>query len=175
MAYLREINRDDIQTINEWRNVHELIDCLGANFRYINQEVDLKWFDEYMKNRANTVRCAICEEDQLVGMVALTDINHINGDGLLHIMIGNANYQGKGIGYFAIVEMLKHAFLNLNLHRIELQVLESNKRAQSLYNKAGFKMEGIRRDSVYKNGYYQNLYIMSILREEFDEKYFKKN
>ena len=32
-------------------------------------------------------------------------------------MIGNKEQQNKGIGTFAIREILKHAFMNMNLHR----------------------------------------------------------
>lgn len=50
------MERKDLTIINSWRNDHELIEQLGAPFRYINLEVDPKWFDLYMSNRGNQVR-----------------------------------------------------------------------------------------------------------------------
>jgi hypothetical protein len=47
--YLRELTRDDIKTINVWRNNKTLVDQLGAPFRYINMETDEQWFEQYMK------------------------------------------------------------------------------------------------------------------------------
>ena len=41
--YLREIERKDIETINGWRNDKQVIDFLGAPYRFINQEVDNTW------------------------------------------------------------------------------------------------------------------------------------
>lgn len=38
--------------------------------------------------------------------------------------------------------MLEHAFSNMNLHRVELAVLEDNRRARALYEKVGFVEEG---------------------------------
>lgn len=170
MYKLREIRKDDISTINNWRNDPDLIACLGAPYRYINEDVDNNWFDQYMRSRNNAVRCAIVDEnkaDCILGMISLLDINYINRSGQLHIMIGDANNRGKGMGAFAVNEMLIHAFNNLNLHRVELNVLERNSIAQRLYKKCGFTVEGLRREANYKNGQYENVVMMSILKSEW--------
>ena len=168
MLKLREINEDDLNIINTWRNKKELIDNLGAPFRYICPEVDKRWYENYINNRNMAVRCAIVDEsDKILGLVYLTSIDQLNQSAEFGIMIGSSNNQGKGIGTFAVKEMLKHAFYNLNLQRIELTVLENNDRAKHLYEKCGFKFEGIKRRSNYKNGTFVNLLMYSILKEEF--------
>jgi len=65
--------------------------------------------------------------------------------------------------------MVKHAFFNLNLHRIELDVLNINTTAQKLYEKCGFVKEGTRRKAVYKKGSFVDMHIYSILREEYGD------
>ena len=173
MYQLRELCREDIPTINIWRNDPQLIAQLGAPYRYINQDVDMHWFDQYMSNRNTCVRCAIVDTDSpadILGLVSLTGIDQLNQSAELHIMIGAAEAQGKGMGTFAIVQMLRHAFLNLNLHRVELQVLTSNERACHTYEKVGFVREGMLRSAVYKNGKFVDLYLYSILKEEFLQK-----
>lgn len=168
MLKLRELERKDLECINKWRNNHTLIDFLGAPYRYINIDVDIKWYENYMANRATAVRCAIVEEnDEILGLVSLTGINHMNQSAELHIMIGDSNNQGKGVGTFAVKSILSHAFNNLNLHRVELGVLESNERAIHLYEKCGFVKEGLKREFCYKNGKFENLLIYSCLKNEF--------
>lgn len=168
MYRLRELERKDISTINKWRNNEDIISNLGAPFRYINQDIDNKWFDSYLTNRNNCVRCSIVdEEDLILGLVSLTNIDYTNLSCVFHIMIGENN-QNKGAGTFAVREMLKHAFFNMNMHRVELTVLETNDRAVHLYEKCGFTKEGTKRRSTYKNGDYVNMYLYSILREEYD-------
>lgn len=168
MYRLRELERKDISTINKWRNNEDIISNLGAPFRYINQDIDNKWFDSYLTNRNNCVRCSIVdEEDLILGLVSLTNIDYTNLSCVFHIMIGENN-QNKGAGTFAVREMLKHAFFNMNMHRVELTVLETNDRAVHLYEKCGFTKEGTKRRSTYKNGEYVNMYLYSILREEYD-------
>ena len=65
---------------------------------------------------------------------------------------------------------IRHAFENLNLHRVELQVLEDNLCAQHVYEKAGFRLEGLRREAVYKNGRYLNCKLYAVLRRDWAER-----
>lgn len=168
MLKLRELNEVDLEVINHWRNDPELISNLGAPFRYINLEVDKRWYDFYMNNRGTNVRCSIVDEsDMILGLVSLVSIDYMNQSAVFNIMIGDKNKQGKGIGSFAVKEMLNHAFNNLNLRRVELFVLEDNKRAIHLYEKSGFKLEGRKRKAKYKNGKFVDLLMYSILKEEF--------
>jgi UDP-4-amino-4,6-dideoxy-N-acetyl-beta-L-altrosamine N-acetyltransferase len=170
MCKLRELRKEDILKINKWRNDSKLINYLVAPFRYINLDVDYRWYDNYMQNQNTTIRCAIVEatdEDNILGLVSLTNINFINRSAEVHIMIGDTKNRGKGIGYFAVIEILNHAFNNMNLNRIELGVLESNTRALKLYEKVGFNHEGVKVQSIYKNGKFVDMIMMAILKEEF--------
>ena len=170
MYRLRELRRSDLPTINGWRADKDLIDRLGATFRYINEEVDERWFNAYMDRRSTTVRCAIVEADKpdtILGLVSLCDIDSHNRSCVFHIMIGDKNARGKGMGTFAVTEILRHAFEDLNLNRVELTVLPDNEPALALYRRAGFQQEGLLRQQVYKNGAYRDMILMSILREEW--------
>lgn len=169
MFHLRELERKDLPVINKWRNDPELICLLGAPFRYINLDIDIKWYESYLGNRGNAVRCAITEDDKdlILGLVSLTSINYLNQSAEFHIMIGDIQNQGRGIGTFAVKNMLNHAFKNMNLHRVELTVLEDNARAKHLYEKCGFVYEGKKRKAKYKNGKFVDMLQYSILKSEF--------
>ena len=166
MYKLRELHRKDIPTINTWRNCEELISSLGAPFRFINQEVDERWYEGYMQSRLNSIRCAIITEecDEIIGLVSLMDINYINRSAKLHIMIGTEG-QGKGAGTFAVKAMCEHGFKNYGLHRIELDVLANNTRAQHVYEKCGFVNEGIKKQAVFKNGEYKDMLLYALLNK----------
>lgn len=169
MFHLRELERKDLSAINKWRNDPELIELLGAPFRYINLDVDIKWYESYMSNRGNAVRCAITEDDkdEILGLVSLVSVDYMNQSAEFHIMIGDTQNQGRGIGTFAVRSMLNHAFNNMNLQRVELTVLEDNVRAKHLYEKCGFVYEGRNRKAKYKNGKFVDTLMYSILKSEF--------
>lgn len=170
MLKLRELIRDDLSNITRWRSDRQLIDCLEAPYRYIGPEIDEVWFDSYLKNRSSTVRCAIVDdrnEGDILGLATLASIDWVHRSCEFHIMIGNSDCRGKGLGTFALGEMLRHAFLDLGLNRVELSVLEDNVRARHVYEKVGFVLEGTRRKAVYKNGKYVDMHIMGLLRDEW--------
>ena len=168
---LRELERGDMPTVNGWRNDPELVSRLGAPFRRISIEVDGEWFDRYMADRNRQIRWSIVNgDDRMIGLVSLTDIDIINRSAQFHIMIGEERDRGNGAGRFALEAMLHHAFLNLNLNRVELLVLENNETARRLYESAGFVREGSRRQVVFKNGRYINELMYSMLAGEFAER-----
>ena len=169
MYKLRELERKDIPEINRWRNDPELISLLGAPFRFINPEVDEKWYADYMSSRSTQVRCAITADtsDDILGLVSLVSINPLNQSAELHIMIGNRENRGKGLGTFAVKALCYHGFYNLNLHRIEIVTLSSNLRAQRVYEKVGFVREGVKRQARYKDGAFVDAYMYSLLKDEF--------
>jgi len=168
--YLREILREDLPIINRWRADNQLVNLLGTAFRYVGIEVDSKWFDSYLETRQNNIRLAICltEQDKLLGGVYLLGIDWVNRSAEFAIQIGEQEEQGKGIGELATQMVVRHAFNDLNLYRLHLNVLATNSRAIKLYHKVGFIEEGLLRHAVYKNGVPHDLIIMALLKNECD-------
>lgn len=104
-----------------------------GGYRFIGEEVDCAWFDCYLQSRNNSVRLTVVDEnDVIVGCVYLLNIDNINLSADLHIMIGEKENRGKGIGSYAVKALVEHAFYNLNLRRIQLEVLEYNTAARAL-------------------------------------------
>jgi RimJ/RimL family protein N-acetyltransferase len=166
---LREIQREDLPLINKWRNDQEIISLLGNNFLYIGTDVDEAWFNNYLQNRDKAKRFAIVDADnnRMVGTVQLTGIHAINQSAEFSICIGEKEYWNKGVGQAATRALLRHGFEDLNLYRIFLSVLAKNQRAIHVYEKMGFVHEGIMRKSMYKQGVFEDLLIMSMLKEEY--------
>ena len=59
------------------------------------------------------------------------------------------------------------AFEVLKLHRLELDVFSFNPRARRVYEKAGFKVEGVLRDAVKDGDRYADDILMAILEDEW--------
>jgi RimJ/RimL family protein N-acetyltransferase len=169
---LRELAREDIPLVNRWRQDRDLVDGLGAPARYITEEVDHHWFDEYLRRRGIDVRCAILAdgEPDPVGLVSLTGIDPVHRRAELHLLVGRRDLHGHGVGTEATRKMLCHAFHDLNLHRVFLSVLSSNAAAIRVYEKVGFRREGVAREAAYKHGRYEDLAQLAVLSHEFDER-----
>ncbi|MFA5005839.1 MAG: GNAT family protein [Candidatus Izemoplasmatales bacterium] len=169
MYQLRELTRNDIVEINQWRQSRELIEHLAAPYRYINIDVDNLWYEDYLKKRESSIRCIVLCDSEPVGLVSLLNIDRINQSAELHIMIGKQENRSHGAGTYAMTEMLRHAFMDINLNRVYLYVINTNLNAYQFYQKFGFINEGELRQSVYKNSSFQNQHIMSILKKDYLE------
>jgi RimJ/RimL family protein N-acetyltransferase len=166
--FLREIEAADLPTITAWRADRDVVDALVGNFRHVNGDIDRRWYDAYLASRANNVRLAICQREsgQCVGVVYLLNIHWINRSGEFGIQIGDRAARGRGIGESATRLMLQHAFGDLNIHRVYLSVLADNARAIRLYERIGFRHEGVQREAVFKCGRYIDLLTMAALASD---------
>lgn len=111
------------------------------------------------------------ESNKIVGEVVINEIYRNNRSANIRIVINRKEDFSKGYGSEAMILALNYGFGMLNLHRIELEVFSFNERAIHVYEKIGFIREGIRRDGCFFNNKYYDMITMSILEEEFREKY----
>lgn len=75
--------------------------------------------------------------------------------------------RGRGLGTWLTRRMVRFAFEELRLHRLELEVFSFNPRARHVYEQAGFRREGVRREAVLDNGRYADVILMAVLEEEW--------
>ncbi len=83
------------------------------------------------------------------------------------IGILNPKHWGKGYGEEATRLILDYVFDELSLHRISVRVLSYNVRAIRCYEKCGFVIEGIQRESAFVNGNWHDDVLMGLLAGEY--------
>lgn len=108
---------------------------------------------------------------EVLGEVVLNDISWPNRSAGFRIALYSQAYFGKGYGTQATRLILKYGFEQLKLHRVELEVYDFNPRATHVYEKVGFRREGVKRDALLWDGRYQNAIVMSILEDEYLDQY----
>jgi RimJ/RimL family protein N-acetyltransferase len=109
---------------------------------------------------------ALKETDQLIGHVALWGITVKDQGANLGIIL-SPQVWGQGYGKESLLLVLRYSFQELNLHRVQLEVLGDNTRAIRCYKNAGFREEGIRRQVYFRGGKWQDQMLMGILADEF--------
>jgi len=166
---LRAIEREDIPRFVRWFNDPEVRRYLTA-YEPMSRVKEERWFEGYLSRRDDIILAIEAREgDEWVhiGNVGLHRIDWKNRVAKLGIVIGERGYWGRGYGTDAVRTMLRYAFLELGLNRVELEVFGFNRRAIRCYEKAGFVREGARRHALYRDGKYHDVVIMGILRSEF--------
>ena len=169
---LREYRISDLDNIRQWVNDPEITNTLSDVFLYPHSKNESEVFlNMIMEGKSSIKSFVIAEKDSLeyIGQIDLFKIDWKNRFAILAIVIGGKEYLGKGYGSEAIRVLLKFAFEELNLNRIELDVYDYNVRAQKCYLKCGFKEEGRMRQKLFRDGQYRDVIKMAILKEEYEE------
>jgi RimJ/RimL family protein N-acetyltransferase len=130
---LEPLRDEDSEALFAWINDRELVE-LSAVFRPVSRAEHDAWFAS-VRARDDVVIYAIREDGALIGTCQLV----LEGDAAeLRIRIGERAAQSRGIGSWAVRELVRRGFDELGLERIWLQVFDVNARAIRAYEKAGF-------------------------------------
>jgi RimJ/RimL family protein N-acetyltransferase len=103
---------------------------------------------------------------ECVGEVVLNDWQPENQACNFRVLIGPRG-RDRGLGSEATRLVLDHAFAATDLYRIELGVYAFNPRAQHVYARAGFLVEGRRRAAFRFDGERVDEIIMAVLRDDW--------
>jgi RimJ/RimL family protein N-acetyltransferase len=104
---------------------------------------------------------------ELVGHITLWGASLPARSAVLAVIIGPAHV-GRGLGTDAVRVMCRYGFRSMGLHRIGLEVASFNPRGRRAYEKAGFQVEGVRRESVYVDGGFRDEVLMGLLRRDWE-------
>ena len=103
---------------------------------------------------------------ECVGEAVLNDWDPGNQSCNFRILIGPRG-RDRGLGTEATRLIVGYGFEHLGLHRISLEVYAFNPRARRVYEKAGFRAEGVLRESLRYNGVWVAATVMSVLAPEW--------
>lgn len=103
-----------------------------------------------------------------MGEAVLNEWDPGNQSCSFRILIGPAG-RGRGLGTEATRLIVQYGFERLGLHRISLEVYSFNPRARRAYEKAGFRAEGVLRESLKYGEEWIDATVMSILAREWSE------
>lgn len=163
---------EDAELLYAQKNDPEVADLLGGFSRGYSRKDIQEWM-EFHRQRRDEVLWVIADaqDNRCLGHVGLYEIDHRIRSAEFAIMIGDKSRWGRGLGESVTRFTLGYGFRMLNLNRIALNVLKTNPRAIALYKKIGFREEGLLRKSQFKNGEYVDALLMSVLSEEYHERW----
>lgn len=153
---LRKLVLDDAEGMLEWMHDPNVSDVFAQDFQSMSM-VDVERFIASAYDDLASLHFAISGEDgEYLGTVSLKSIDKENGNAEYAIST-RSKAHGSGIARRATEDILDLAFNVLGLHRVYLDVKESNGRAVSFYRKIGFVEEGCFREHLCDGERYENL------------------
>lgn len=167
---LTALRPGDAQTLAHWYEDGDFSRLFDAHPAYPKTESTLvKWMDSADRDRdAVALAIRLLYSDDLLGYVEIDGIQWTHGCGWLAIGIGSPSHRKKGYGTEAMQLVLRFAFHELNLHRIQLSVFSYNTAAIRLYERLGFTREGTFREYLLRDGKRHDMILYGLLAREWE-------
>lgn len=171
LLLIRDVKFQDYESFARWEKDPDVT-------RYLSFDEDRTYEDvvnEAIRDKNDPTKMDLTivykPTDQPIGRILITRIDrHADSLDVTKLYIGEKEMRGKGYGEEVMKILLAYFFTFMHMERISLDYYTGNKTAQNLYERLGFKPEGVARNATKKNGRYYDLNLMSMLRSEFFNK-----
>jgi RimJ/RimL family protein N-acetyltransferase len=166
---LRALTDDDLPHLEAWWLNPSTVSLQANTIRPMPPGTIADMFRKWSKNDSYS-SVGFCvealERKELLGHVALWSDDPRNRAATLAVIIGD-EHVGNGYGPEALRILIRYGFVEMGLHRIQLEVYAYNTRAIEVYRKLGFVEEGRRREVVLHDGDFHDEVVMAILEHEW--------
>lgn len=167
--YLRSIEKKDLEgNWFRWFNNQKNARFTGHG-RFPNTLEKQTQFFEEMVHSTNDLVLAIINKslDKHIGVLALHNINWINRNAEISIWVGEPGENRTGYGLEAMALLINHGFTRLNLHKIYAGQDVGLEKWRKALETIGFKVEGFRKEFVFRDGAYYDVVMISVFAKDF--------
>lgn len=168
--YFSILEKEDMKCLYQWFSDTEFL----KYYDYVppvpqtEKEVNDTFNDYKIKEESLVFAIRLLTDNKIIGIAGFDEIVKSNKVATLFIGIGNKDLRGKGYGNESLKILLDYGFNDMNFYRIQLNVLEFNTSAIKLYERAGFKREGVFREFVLRNNQRYDMFLYGLLKHEYN-------
>ena len=165
---LRAIDENDLNDLYRWANDPDIWYLLGGWHFPSSFDFMKKWFEGLKNDQLNQKFAIEAPEVGLIGTANLVDIDWKNNHAFHGMMLGDKNIRGKGYGVDTIMAVMRYAFEELHLERLDGSMVEYNEISLNIYlKKCGWKEEGRQRNWYFRKNRYWDRIMVGITREDY--------
>lgn len=166
LVRLRAREESDTDDCYRWINDWETLRYLGARYPR-SRAAEKRWLNLADPSFAEaTFIVETLAEKKAIGFVGLGRHGPEDRAATLVIAIGEHDYLDGGYGTDTMRTVCRVGFEVMNLNRVDLTVYTWNPRATRVYEKVGFRHEGVLREAIFRMGRWNDLVFMGLLRGE---------
>lgn len=165
MISIRKFCEQDVPKKVQWINDP----CNNRFLHYdlpLETEKTLKWYHA-TKDRSDRYDAVIELDGEAVGVIGLLNIDLKNRKAEYYITLGEEKAKGRGAAAHASRLLLKYAFEQLHLNRVYLFTETENHPAQRLFERLGFRKEGVLKNDLFTRGRFVDRFAYALTREQF--------
>lgn len=170
--YLRLFEPEDYEKTYIWHNDYEIQRNTCGPIRQVSKAIEKAWVEKMANNNLKDIYLAICliENDEMIGYYSINNIDHLNRK--CHcggVVIGDKRYRDS-VAYQEAGELAFLYIMNeLNMNRVTGSCLREHIISRAAMEASFWKLEGIERQAIYKEGRYHDVCHYAILRDEWLE------
>lgn len=164
---LKDIVLDDLDKILVWRN-QEHIRSVMFNEDIILWDQHVSWYNDLMKSQYKISKIFSVNNVDY-GILNINEIDRHSNKCSWGFYLGEKKAP-KGTGLLLGYTSLEFIFNELKIRKLCAEVIESNNISCKFHEKLGFKLDGILRKHIKRKNKYENVYVYSLLADEWREK-----
>ena len=108
------------------------------------------------------------EDGEMIGTANLVNIDWKNNHAFHGMMLGPTLARGRGYGRDTVMAVMRYAFDELHLERLDGDIIEYNEGSIRLYlGRCGWKEEGRQRRWHYRQGRYWDKIVVGVTRQDY--------
>jgi ribosomal-protein-alanine N-acetyltransferase len=168
---LRKVTKEDANSILKYLSDEEVMKYYGLEpFKSINDVLDeISWYQSLQNNKTG-IRWGITLKEQGIVIGSCGFHNKVSHHFRTEIGFELSKEQwGKGIAHEAVEAIICYGYEHMKIQRIEALIEPPNISSQKLVEKLGFIREGLLRNYEFTNGKFDDLYMYSLLKQDFDK------
>ncbi|KKS75406.1 MAG: GCN5-related N-acetyltransferase [Candidatus Azambacteria bacterium GW2011_GWA2_42_9] len=164
---LRPLDKEtDLEACQRWINDPEVRQYL-KRFLPTSKQTESEWLDSLGKKTDDIVLAIETLDGKFIGTMGLHKIDWKDRTAITGALIGDKTYWGKGYGTDAKMVLLDYAFNQLGLRKICSSVLAFNKRSLRYNLHCGYKVEGIQKKQIFRDGKYRDKLLLAVFQEDW--------
>lgn len=109
---------------------------------------------------------SIWYKEEFAGLIGFKDSDWVNRKTEIGYWLSE-KMQGKGIATLCVESLIRYAFRNKKMNRIQIKVAVKNSRSAAIPQKLGFKFEGVEREGELHSKGYVDLSVYSLLKADW--------
>ncbi len=166
---LRSLSMFDVEnSYYEWLNDTEICRYNSHHVIPMTREKAEKYVESINQSSSDIVLAVITKnEKEHIGNISLQKIDMFSRQAEIAFLFGNKEYSNKGYATMAAFLLIDHAFTAMGLNRLYFGTMVENVRMQRVGEKCFFKKVGCRRQAIYKNGAYHDIFDYDLLVEDW--------
>ncbi|WP_315919355.1 GNAT family protein [Mesorhizobium sp. SP-1A] len=150
---LRAIEEGDLPSLQRWANDPAIQSLLGGWHFPVSARDQKQWFDSLSVHSTNQRFAIETKDGELIGTANLVSIDWQNRTAFHGMLLGDLQSRGKGFAQDTVKTVMRYAFDELGLYRLDTDIIEYNSASLRLYlERCGWKKEGTREKWYYRKG-----------------------